>query len=601
MTTSSSSSSMSPSAAGFDTIAYSDLSPEQEWTRLGKGSFGCVWKAEYLGLEVAVKEVLQSKEYNVDKYLERECRILSASRHPNIVQLIGFSLAPAHSTSVPPLPRLLIVSEYLPRGNLRTYIADKSIPFPWRLRLSFAIDVARGLTYLHARQCMHRDLKGENLLVTENERIKVCDFGFARIAAQNEEEMKRITFAGTDGYMSPEILLGEEFGLPTDVFSFGVILAELASRRLADQHTFARSLPTFGVSFDEVLRRASPHCPPDLVQLSLACLDVDPSKRPKMLDVLSRLREIEKQVHEAESKGLSPEPGSINLPPGHGSWNVGSVSFAGTSKRGKGKRPQAPRLPSFEGRVKVGSSRASSYLSARDDRADEDSDSGDEVALLGLADYNTLDSNLEWHDPVPKDDDPFFNDDMVDENGHSRYSTALLGRNSKARLNIEELASCLRDSNLTVKVSPQRSLEHNIHSNSIVIPSQSASPDDWISNFTRAPTSPSNDVVPIVIDSTPDEAKVDLPTSSLHRFSLIKPTLQRLLQSFSLTTSSLNVQMVNPSTLPTFEFKHSNESTNEKEGGGQERLKTRSTVCQLCEKKLGWMKSFLECDDCGYR
>ncbi|KAK4048551.1 hypothetical protein OIV83_004719 [Microbotryomycetes sp. JL201] len=457
-------SSSTASGFGFDTISYTDLSPERDWTRLGKGSFGCVWKAEYLGLEVAVKEVLHSTEYNVDKYLERECRILSEARHPNIVQLIGFSFAPPSSSSS--LPRLLIVSEYLPRGNLRSYIADKSIPFPWRLRLSFAIDVARGLTYLHARQCMHRDLKGENLLVTENERIKVCDFGFARIVAQNEDEMKRITFAGTDGYMSPEILLGEEFGLPTDVFSFGVILAELASRKLADQHTFARSLPTFGVSSDEVSRRASTQCPPDLVQLALACLDVVPKKRPTMLQILTRLRSIEKQVHDAESKGLSLEPGSINSPPGHGSWNVGSVSFAGTSKKGNSKRPQAPRLPSFEGRVQVGSVTASATLkSAPITHANEDSDDSDDEALLGLADYNTLDSNIAWHDSL-SNDDPFFDEGDTE----SKYSTAVLGfgRNSKARLNIEDLTSALHESNLTVKASPRHTLDNVLHQSAAV-------------------------------------------------------------------------------------------------------------------------------------
>jgi len=77
--------------------------------------------------------------------------------------------------------------------------------------------------YLHARRCFHRDLKGENLLVTPNGRLKITDFAFARITARNADEVKRLTFCGTDSYMSPEILLGEEFDLPTDVYSLGVI------------------------------------------------------------------------------------------------------------------------------------------------------------------------------------------------------------------------------------------------------------------------------------------------------------------------------------------------------------------------------------------
>ena len=123
-------------------------------------------------------------------------------------------------------------------GNLRIYIFDKTKPFPWRLRVSFATDIARALAYLHARRCIHRDLKGENLLVTTNGRLKITDFGFARIAARNADEVKRLTFCGTDSYMSPEILLGEEFDLPTDLYSLGVILCEILARKLADDVTF---------------------------------------------------------------------------------------------------------------------------------------------------------------------------------------------------------------------------------------------------------------------------------------------------------------------------------------------------------------------------
>ena len=92
-------------------------------------------------------------------------------------------------------------------GNFRIYIYDKTEPFPWRLRVSFATDVAHALAYLHACRCIHRDLKGENL-VTPNGRLKITDFRFARITARNADEIKRLTFCGTDSYMSPEILLG---------------------------------------------------------------------------------------------------------------------------------------------------------------------------------------------------------------------------------------------------------------------------------------------------------------------------------------------------------------------------------------------------------
>jgi LIM domain kinase 1 len=212
-----------------------------------------------------------------------------------------------------------------PPGNLRQYIHDKSKPLPWRLRLSFATDIARALAYLHARKCIHRDLKGENLLLTANGRLKITDFGFARIAARNQEESRRLTFCGTDAYMSPEILLGFEFDLPTDIFSMGVILAEIAARRLADDSHFARSAPSFTIDVDEVCTLANPGCPPDFIQLAVDCIAGEPSARPTTLVILDRLRAIEAEVL------ARPEEAEVH---------TGSVKFMTGNRR-------APRIPSF--------------------------------------------------------------------------------------------------------------------------------------------------------------------------------------------------------------------------------------------------------------
>ena len=95
---------------------------------------------------------------------------------------------------------------------------------------------------LHARQCIHRDLKPENLLITANGRIKVTDFGFARIIERTEVESRKLTFCGTDAYMSPEIQQSEKFGLETDVFSLGIVFCEILTRKLADKKTFCVSI-----------------------------------------------------------------------------------------------------------------------------------------------------------------------------------------------------------------------------------------------------------------------------------------------------------------------------------------------------------------------
>ncbi|KAL0952728.1 hypothetical protein HGRIS_006961 [Hohenbuehelia grisea] len=305
----------------FDVIPYEDISGD--WKKLGSGSFGNVYKGSYLGIDVAIKEVLPSTEYDVGKYFEREWRLMKEARHPNVVLYLGLSRAPA------PDNRIFIISEFIENGNLRLYIHDKTKPFPWRLRLSFATDIARALAYLHARKCIHRDLKGENLLVTANGRLKITDFGFARIAARNEEEMKRLTFCGTDSYMSPEILLGDEFDLPTDIFSLGIIFCEIAARRLADDKHFKRTAPSFGVDAEEVRNLASPGCPEDLISLCIDCCNTDANARPTTRSILERLRAIEAEVLSRPSEADEAQIGTVKFMTG-------------------GKRPTAgPRIPSF--------------------------------------------------------------------------------------------------------------------------------------------------------------------------------------------------------------------------------------------------------------
>ena len=250
----------------------------------------------------------------------------------------------------------------LPSGNLRQYIYDKSKPLPWRLRLSFATDIARALAYLHARKCIHRDLKGENLLLTANGRLKITDFGFARIAARNQEESRRLTFCGTDAYMSPEILLGYEFDLPTDIFSLGVILAEIAARHLADDTHFARSALTFTIDADEVRTLANQGCPPDFIQLAIDCISSEPAARPTTLVILDRLRAIEAEVL------ARPEEAEVH---------TGSIKFMTGNRR----HPAAPRIPSFGEGIGKGI-RASSTQEPQLSEEESDDELSDAVSRL---------------------------------------------------------------------------------------------------------------------------------------------------------------------------------------------------------------------------
>ncbi|KAH7924436.1 kinase-like protein [Leucogyrophana mollusca] len=533
----------------FDVIPFEDI--KGEWKKLGSGSFGNVYKGSYLGIDVAIKEVLPSNSYDVAKYFEREWRLMKEARHPNVVLYLGLSRAP------PPDGRIFIISEYIENGNLRMYIYDKTKPFPWRLRLSFATDIARALAYLHARKCIHRDLKGENLLVTANGRLKITDFGFARIAARNEEESKRLTFCGTDSYMSPEILLGEEFDLPTDIFSLGVIFCEIAARKLADDRHFKRTGPTFGVDFEEVQKLASIGCPPAFLALCLDCLAEDPAARPTTRNILDRLRDIEAEVL------LRPETEDLH---------VGSVKLMTG-----GRRPgAAPRIPSFGEGVGKGirhasPTRADDLLGALSS-GEESSDDELVEAISGL--NVSLHLNSSWSGATNGHSDnstrPLLNSTS---STYSDYSTAVV------RTATDTVPPSL-SSILTIRPSPD--------------PSGTADPTTPETSSTGDSVSPTSAAADSILSvqtyhtAQSSVASIAAATKGyssirsvplLHRFTLLRPGTKR--------TSG--------STSPT---RHAEGGWNPLELFFSSGLLVQK--CDICAKRIGW-KPVLECDDCGLR
>ncbi|KAI1303772.1 hypothetical protein EDD11_005311 [Mortierella claussenii] len=277
-------------------IQWADL---KTFDIIGSGSFGRVFHGDLLGTEVAIKECVRSNSRAFDeKYFKREVDILKSSRHPNIVQFMGICKRKK---------RFYIVTEFLPLGNLRRWIQDDTKEFGWDTRISFAIDISLALAYLHHKNIIHRDLKGENLLISENMRIKVCDFGFSRVEAKDDDEMRRISYCGTDGYMAPEILLGEDFDCSVDVFSFGIVLAEMMARHVVDEQHFQRIAPDMSVSSDEILFRAQHGCPVELGELAIHCVRASPSHRPKLRHIVERLTSIESMdVHVGTTLVVAP-------------------------------------------------------------------------------------------------------------------------------------------------------------------------------------------------------------------------------------------------------------------------------------------------------
>lgn len=535
----------------FDVIPFEDI--KGEWKKLGSGSFGNVFKGSYLGIEVAIKEVLPSNSYNVAKYFEREWRLMKEARHPNVVLYLGLSRAP------PPDGRIFIISEYIENGNLRMYIFDKTKPFPWRLRLSFATDIARALAYLHARKCIHRDLKGENLLVTTNGRLKITDFGFARIAARNEEESKRLTFCGTDSYMSPEILLGEEFDLPTDIFSLGIIFCEIAARRLADDRHFKRIGPTFGIDAEEVHRLASPGCPPAFLALAFDCLAEDPKARPTTRVILDRLGEIEKEV-------LS-RPDTDDL-------HVGSIKLMTG-----GRRPgAAPRIPSFGASVgkdiRHGTTSAKEDVLAALSSGEESSDEELVDTMQGLA--ISLYPNSDWSTAANGHAGDSTQPLLVSNSSTlSEYSTSVI--RAHVPTTADDIPTSL-SSILTIRpaLNPNGTAEPITPGASLTDNSNTPTGSDSILSAQSYQTAQSS--IQYSTTATKGHSSIDSPPM-LHRFTLLRPGSKRTSGSVSPT-------------------RHADGGWNPLELIFSNGLLVQR--CDICSKRIGW-KPVLECDDCGLR
>lgn len=193
----------------------------QERDILGKGGFGCVYKA-MLGdnLYVAVKR-LESGSRDAIREFQTEVDLLGKIQHPNIISLLGYSI---HSET------RLLVYELMQNGSLESQIHGPSCGslLTWHMRLKIALDVARGLEYLHEHckpPVIHRDLKSSNVLLDSNFNAKLSDFGLAIL--DGSQKKNNIKLSGTLGYVAPEYLLDGKLTDKSDVYAFGVVLLEL--------------------------------------------------------------------------------------------------------------------------------------------------------------------------------------------------------------------------------------------------------------------------------------------------------------------------------------------------------------------------------------
>ncbi|MCA1829379.1 MAG: serine/threonine protein kinase, partial [Myxococcales bacterium] len=193
---------------------------------LGKGGMGRVLTAvdDRIGRRVAVKVVTGAHDPARVARFEQEARTAGSLEHPNVLAVYDLG----EHDGVP-----FLVTELLHGHTLRTLI-DKGPLSPGQAH-DLALQLARGLAAAHARGIVHRDLKPENLFVTTDSRLKILDFGLARLIESADGPGLTQTGAvfGTPGYLSPEQARGEKAGPPSDVVAAGAVIYEMLSGRRA--------------------------------------------------------------------------------------------------------------------------------------------------------------------------------------------------------------------------------------------------------------------------------------------------------------------------------------------------------------------------------
>ncbi|XP_022773366.1 serine/threonine-protein kinase STY46-like isoform X3 [Durio zibethinus] len=255
--------------------------------RIASGSCGDLYHGIYLGQDVAVK-ILRSEHLNdaLEYEFAQEVAILQEVQHKNVVGFIG-----ACTKS----PHLCIVTEYMPGGSLYDYLHKNHNVLKLSQLLKFAIDVCKGMEYLHQNHIIHRDLKTANLLMDTD---SVADFGVARF--QNQGGVMTAE-TGTYRWMAPEVINHQPYDQKADVFSFAIVLWELVTAKVP-YDTMTPLQAALGVR--QGLRPDLPeNAHPKLLDLMQRCWEADPDKRPSFSEITAELETLFEEVKEEAVNG----------------------------------------------------------------------------------------------------------------------------------------------------------------------------------------------------------------------------------------------------------------------------------------------------------
>ncbi|KAK2992226.1 hypothetical protein RJ640_005713 [Escallonia rubra] len=289
---------------------------KEEWTadlsqlfignKFASGAHSRIYRGIYKQRAVAVKMVRipthkEETRALLEQQFKSEVALLSRLYHPNIVQFIAACKKP---------PVYCIITEYMSQGTLRMYLNKKE---PYSLStetiLRLALDISRGMEYLHSQGVIHRDLKSNNLLLNDEMRVKVGDFGTSCLETQTQESKGNM---GTYRWMAPEMVKDKPYTRKVDVYSFGIVLWELTTALLPFQG-MTPVQAAFAVAEKNERPPMPASCQPALAHLIKRCWTANPSKRPDFSEIVSALEKYDECVKDGLPLTLHPGMVSRNV------------------------------------------------------------------------------------------------------------------------------------------------------------------------------------------------------------------------------------------------------------------------------------------------
>ncbi|XP_028072480.1 putative cysteine-rich receptor-like protein kinase 31 [Camellia sinensis] len=268
--------------------------------KLGEGGYGPVYKGTLQNeQEIAVKRLSKTSTQGFEEF-KNEVMLTAELQHVNLLKVLGFCTEKEEQ---------MLIYEYMPNKSLDYYIYDpiRCTLLDWEKRVQIIEGITQGLLYLQEYSrltIIHRDLKASNILLDNEMKAKIADFGMARIFQKDELEANTGRIVGTYGYAPPEYVKQGIYSTKSDVYSFGVLLLQIISgKRNNCLHGLHENLNLLEYAFelwkdgkgmefmDPSLNDLYSSCKlMRCMQIALLCVQENPVDRPSMLELSSMLK-----------------------------------------------------------------------------------------------------------------------------------------------------------------------------------------------------------------------------------------------------------------------------------------------------------------------